>query len=85
LVFTENASYGRIGLFDYKKGIPMAKRGRPPGTGKPPGEKFVLRTFRFPPSLWEEFAAVVPAQERSKRIRDYMAREIRKHTDRRSK
>lgn len=56
----------------------MAKtrRGRPPGTGKPPEEKFVLKAFKFPPDLWEEFASVVPVQERSKRIRAYMCREI---------
>jgi hypothetical protein len=55
-----------------------ARRGRPPGTGKPPGEKFVLKAFKFPPDLWEAFAAVVPEQERSERIRVYMRREIGK-------
>jgi hypothetical protein len=56
----------------------MTKRGRPPGTGKPPGEKFILKTFRFPPDLWEEFAAVVPEKERSERLRLYMRKEIAK-------
>jgi hypothetical protein len=56
----------------------MAKRGRPVGTGKPPGEKFVFRGFRFPPDLWEEFCAVVPDKERSAKIRSYMEKEIRK-------
>ena len=55
-----------------------ARRGRPPGTGKPPGEKFVLKAFKFPPDLWDEFASVVPIQERSEKIRAYMRREIGK-------
>ncbi len=54
----------------------MPKRGRPVGTGKPPGEKFVFKGFKFPPDLWEEFASVVPDRERSERIRSYMRREI---------
>jgi hypothetical protein len=54
----------------------MAKRGRPVGSGKPPGEKFILRTFKFPPDLWEAFAAAVPEHERSERIRSYMRREV---------
>ena len=59
----------------------MKKRGpgRPKGTGKPEGEKYILRTFKFPPDLWEAFAAVVPDKERSERIREYMRREIAKH------
>jgi hypothetical protein len=59
-----------------------AKRGRPVGTGKPAGEKYVLKAFKFPPDLWEAFAAIVPASERSQRIRDYMGREISEHRDR---
>jgi len=57
----------------------MAKRGRPPGTGKPAGEKYILKAFKFPPELWEQFAAVVPDKERSQRIREYVAKEIAKH------
>jgi hypothetical protein len=56
------------------------KRGRPVGSGKPEGEKFILRTFRFPPELWEQFADVVPDSERSATIREYLKREIRKRT-----
>jgi hypothetical protein len=56
----------------------MAKRGRPVGTGKPPAERYVLKAFKFPPDLWEAFAALVPASERSERIRTYMRREIGK-------
>ncbi len=56
----------------------MAKRGRPVGTGKPPGEKFVLKAFKFPPDLWKAFCAVVPPKERSAAIRGYVQREIRK-------
>ncbi len=55
-----------------------AKRGRPPGTGKPSGEKFVLKSIKVPPEFWEAFAAVVPASERSERIHDYVRREIAK-------
>jgi hypothetical protein len=56
----------------------MPKRGRPVGTGKPPGEKYILKAFKFPPDLWEEFSAVVPRKEWSATIRGYMQREIRK-------
>lgn len=61
----------------------MARRGRPPGTGKPPGEKFILRTFKLPPDLWERFVSVVPDRERSATIREYMEREIKKRSGRR--
>lgn len=56
----------------------MAKRGRPKGTGKPPEEKYVLKAFRFPPALWEAFSKAVPRNERSKMIREYMEKEIRR-------
>lgn len=56
----------------------MAKRGRPVGSGKPPGEKFILKAFKFPPDLWEAFSAVVPASERSATIRRYVELEVRK-------
>jgi hypothetical protein len=56
----------------------MAKRGRPIGSGKAPGEKFILRAFRFPPGLWEVFSELVPEKERSETIRRYMEREIKK-------
>jgi hypothetical protein len=57
--------------------VHMAKRGRPKGTGKPPGEKYVLKAFKFPPELWEAFTQVVPASERSERIRSYVEREVK--------
>jgi hypothetical protein len=60
------------------RGLAMAKRGRRVGTGKPPGEKYVLKAFKFPPDLWEAFCAVVPVKERSATIREYVQREIRK-------
>jgi|GEM_PF-6917997 len=53
----------------------MARPGRP---SKPAGEKFILKTFKVPPDLWEQFAAVVPEQERAERIRTYMRKEIGK-------
>jgi hypothetical protein len=58
----------------------MAKRGRPVGTGKPAGEKYVLKTFKFPPDLWEAFCAIVPEKKRSATLREYMQREIKKRT-----
>jgi len=56
----------------------MAKRGRPVGTGKPPGEKYILKAFKFPPELWEGFSSVVPRTEWSATIRKYMEREIQR-------
>jgi hypothetical protein len=56
----------------------MQKKGRPVGTGKPAGEKFIFKGFKFPPTLWEEFSAVVPTSERSKTIRGYLEKEIQK-------
>jgi hypothetical protein len=58
----------------------MAKRrrGRPFGTGKPTGEKFVKKSFKFPPALWEAFVSAVPDRERSAALRTYMEREIEK-------
>jgi hypothetical protein len=58
----------------------MLKRGRPVGSGKPPGEKYVLKAFKVPPRLWEAFSAVVPTSERSATIRTYMEREVRRRT-----
>ena len=37
-----------------------------------------MKAFRFPPELWEAFARVVPERERSKTIRGYMEREIKR-------
>ena len=56
----------------------MAKRGRPIGTGKPPGEKFILKAFKFPPDLWQDFSNMVPKTEWSATIRRYMEREVQK-------
>jgi hypothetical protein len=56
----------------------MKKRGRPIGSGKPPGDKFVLKAFKFPPALWEEFASLVPKNERAATIRKYVEREIQR-------
>jgi hypothetical protein len=55
-----------------------AKRGRPVGTGKPAGEKYVLKSFTFPPDLWEAFAAIVPGKERSEKLSEYMRKEVAK-------
>jgi hypothetical protein len=60
------------------KEVQMAKRGRPVGSGKPPGEKFILKAFKLPPALWEEFAALVPKNEWSATLRRYMHREIQR-------
>ena len=56
----------------------MAKRGRPVGSGKSPEDKFVLKAFKFPPQLWEEFIRIVPKNERSEMIRQYVQKEIRR-------
>lgn len=50
----------------------------PARTGKPPGEKFIMKAFKFPPALWEAFASIVPTKERSATLRAYMQREIEK-------
>ena len=60
----------------------MATRGRPVGSGKPPGEKFILKTFRFPPKLWKEFANAVPRSEWSATIRGFMENEIQRRKKR---
>jgi len=54
----------------------MATRGRPKGTGKPPGEKYVLKAFKIPPALWQDFAKAVPKSERSATIRGYIMKEV---------
>jgi hypothetical protein len=56
----------------------MKRRGRPVGSGKPPGEKYILRAFKFPPVLWATFSGLIPKQERSETIRRYMEQEIEK-------
>jgi hypothetical protein len=56
----------------------MATRGRPKGTGKPAGEKYILKSFKFPRELWEAFTQAVPSGERAETIRGYMEKEIRK-------
>jgi hypothetical protein len=56
----------------------MAQRGRPVGTGKLPEEKYILKTFRFPPALWNQFSSVVPKSEWSATIRKFMEAEIKK-------
>ena len=58
----------------------MAKRGRPVGTGKPPGEKYILKAFKFPPDLWQAFCGLVPKSEWSLTIRRYVEKEIQKRT-----
>jgi hypothetical protein len=57
----------------------MVQRGRPKGTGKPLGEKYILKAFKFPPELWEAFARLVPLSKRSATIRGYMEKEISRH------
>lgn len=56
----------------------MANRGRPIGSGKPPGEKYVLKSFKFPPDLWQAFSNAVPKNEWSLTIRQYVEKEIQK-------
>lgn len=53
----------------------MPKRGRPK---KDATEKYVLKAFKFPPEMWEEFASLVPSKERSATLRDYVKREIKR-------
>jgi hypothetical protein len=45
------------------------RRGRPPGTGKPAAERYVLVAFRVPPALRDEINELVPEQERSEFFR----------------
>jgi len=59
-----------------EKTIMAKRRGRPPGSGKKPGEKFILKTFKFPPALWNEFTSIVPVKQRSEAIREYMQKAI---------
>jgi hypothetical protein len=54
------------------------KRGRPVGSGKPPGEKYILKAFKFPPDLWQAFSDAVPSSERSATIRRYVEQEVKK-------
>ena len=56
----------------------MAKLGRPKGTGKPEGEKFIMKAFRFPPELWAAFSRVVPGARAVQDDPGYMEREVRK-------
>lgn len=53
----------------------MSKAGRPK---TPKEEKFIARSVRFHPRLWEEFSAMVPAGERSAMIRRLLERELKK-------
>jgi len=55
-----------------------ARRGRPVGSGKPPGEKYILKAFKFPPDLWQAFTDAVPSSERSATIRRYVEQEVKK-------
>ncbi len=50
------------------------KPGRPPGQGKPPGEKFVAMVVRFPPEELAAFRAVIPAGDRSLFVRELIRR-----------
>jgi hypothetical protein len=53
----------------------MPKIGRPK---KSSDEKFIARSVRFHPRLWEEFSALVPAGERSAAIHRLLERELKK-------
>jgi hypothetical protein len=54
----------------------MRKRmGRPP---KPEEEKFVARSIRFPPALWEAFSELVPEGQRSGTIQRLVEREVKR-------
>ncbi len=46
------------------------KPGRPPGQGKPPGEKWRGLMVRMPPEMLGEFQRIVPIGSRAAVIRD---------------
>jgi hypothetical protein len=48
------------------------------GSGKPPGEKFLIKTFSVPPELWGEFVSLVPHKERSHTLCQYIQREVKR-------
>jgi hypothetical protein len=53
----------------------MEKRGR----GRPPKaeqERFVKKSFRFPPDLWADVEQFIPAGERSSIIQDCLRRTV---------
>lgn len=53
----------------------MTKLGRPKKTDD---EKFIARSVRFHPRLWEEFSELVPAGERSALIQRLLERELKR-------
>jgi hypothetical protein len=47
---------------------------RPKGTGKPAGEKYVVKSFSLPPEVWAEVEAWVPVRERSRLVAECLKR-----------
>lgn len=53
----------------------MTRVGRPK---KSPDEKYVTRSVRFPPGLWQSWMEIVPPRQRSSALHLLMEREIRR-------
>lgn len=53
----------------------MGKRGPKP---KPEEERFVMKSFRFPPELWAQVEAYIPRGERSAIIQDCLERAVKR-------
>lgn len=51
---------------------------RPRGTGKPAGEKYVVKAFSCPPDLWADVEAYIPVKERSALLQACLRREVAK-------
>jgi hypothetical protein len=52
--------------------------GRPPGTGKPEGKKYLVKTFSIPPDLWRDVEAFIPQGDRSPLIQECLKRAVRR-------
>jgi hypothetical protein len=51
---------------------------RPKGTGKPPGEKYVVKLVRWPPELWARIEAATEEGDRAAFIRAAVERALPK-------
>lgn len=49
---------------------------RPVGTTKPPEDKYITTSLRFPPDLWKRLEETIPARKRSRFIHELVEREL---------